>query len=177
MDIQANSNNPIVDQVQSLASRMGAIKQETDLVLNGLANVLYALSEVTTNERITELEQRVSELTGALDSALVDTMNEKSRAESLEHQLREQTWVANQLGQFVKELAAGLYEGQEKAAAKRLYDLNSESLKRPMLNAYLYDTIEEAREAFANANVSGSFGDWLYSPVRGLGGNYPSREK
>jgi hypothetical protein len=39
------------------------------------------------------------------------------------------------------------------------------------VNAYLYDTIEEAREAFANANVSGSFGDWLYSPVRGLGGN------
>jgi hypothetical protein len=89
----------------------------------------------------------------------------------LERQLKEQTWIANQLGQFVKQLGAGLYEGLEKAAAKRLYDLNCTSLTKPLVNAFLYDTIEEAREAFANANVSGSFGDWLYSPVRGLGGN------
>lgn len=171
MDVQVNSNNPIVEQVRYLASRLETIKQESDLVLNGLANVLYDLSEVATNERITELEHRVSELTGALDSALVDTMNEKSRAESLEQQLREQTWVANQIGQFVKELAAGLYEGQEKAAAKRLYDLNCNSLQRPIKNAFMFDTIDEAREAFANAEVSGSFGDWLYSPVRGSGGN------
>jgi hypothetical protein len=171
MDVKVNSNNPIMDQVQSLASRMEAIKNESDLVLNGLFNVLYDLSEVATNERTTELEKRVTELTEALDSAIIEKMTEKDCAASLEIQLKEQTWIANQLGQFVKELGAGIYEGQEKAAATRLYDLNCNSLKRPLVNAYLYDTIEEAREAFANANVSGSFGDWLYSPVRGLGGN------
>lgn len=171
MDVQVNSNNPIIDQVQCLASRMVAILQEADLVRSGLLNVLYDLSEVATNERITELEKRVTELTEALDSALIEKMNEKDRADSLESQLKEQTWIANQLGQFVKELGAGLYEGQEKAAAKRLYDLNCNRLQRPIKNAFLFDTIDEAREAFANANVSGSFGDWLYSPVRGLGGN------
>mgnify|MGYP003289259835 CR=1 FL=1 len=171
MDVQGNSNNPIMEQVKYLASHMEAIKQETDLVLKGLVKVLSCQSEVATNERITELEKRVTELSEALDSALIEKMNEKDRADSLESQLKEQTWIANQLGQFVKELAAGLYEGQEKAAAKRLYDLNCNSLQRPIKNAFLFDTIDEAREAFAHANVSGSFGDWLYSPVRGLGGN------
>ena len=171
MDVQGNSNNPIMEQVKYLASHMEAIKQETDLVLKGLVKVLSCQSEVATNERIIELEERVTELTEALDSALIEKMNEKDRADSLESQLKEQTWIANQLGQFVKELGAGLYEGQEKAAAKRLYDLNCNSLQRPIKNAFLFDTIDEAREAFANANVSGSFGDWLYSPVRGLGGN------
>jgi hypothetical protein len=124
MDVKVNSNNPIMDQVQSLASRMEAIKNESDLVLNGLFNVLYDLSEVATNERTTELEKRVTELTEALDSAIIEKMTEKDCAASLEIQLKEQTWIANQLGQFVKELGAGIYEGQEKAAAKRLYDLN-----------------------------------------------------
>lgn len=61
---------------------------------------------------------------------------------------KEQGWLAQELGKFVRDISNGLYEGQEMAAAKRVYDLNSGSIKKKRLNAYNFDSLDEAKEAY-----------------------------
>lgn len=91
----------------------------------------------------------------------------KVKAESI---AKDQSWIANELGKFVSDIANGIYEGQEIAAARRVYDLNGSSLKKKHVNAADYESEEEARAAFEKQNMSQTYNmqdflDWLFSAV------------
>lgn len=91
----------------------------------------------------------------------------KGKAESL---AKDQAWIANELGKFVSDIANGIYEGKEIAAARRVYDLNGSSMKKKHVNAADYESEEEARTAFEKQFVSQTYTmqeylDWLFSAV------------
>lgn len=91
----------------------------------------------------------------------------KEKAESF---AKDQAWVANELGKFVRDIANGIYEGQEIAAARRVYDLNGSSLKKKHVNAADYESEEEARAAFEKQNMNQPYNtqeylDWLFRAV------------
>lgn len=88
-----------------------------------------------------------------------------------EDSAKEHAWVANELGKFVSDIANGLYEGKEIAAARRVYDLNGGSLKKKHVNAADYESEEEARAAFEKQFWSRTYNmqeylDWLFSAVK-----------
>lgn len=84
---------------------------------------------------------------------------------------KESSWLANELGKFVCDIANGLYEGKEIAAARRVYDLNRGELKKKHVNAADYESEQDARSAFEKQVDDRTFDiqeylDWLFSAVR-----------
>ena len=94
------------------------------------------------NMVIATLETRLSDS----ESKIVGLELDKAKAEESE---KDKAWVANELGKFVRDVANGLYEGQEMAAARRVYDLNSGSLNKRRINACNYESLDDAEKAFA----------------------------
>lgn len=80
-----------------------------------------------------------------------------------EDSAKEQAWIAHELGKFVSDTANGLYSGNERAAANRVYDLNKSSLRKKRLNAYNYETLEEAKSAYEKSESDDTFEVWLFT--------------
>ena len=111
---------------------------------------------IALNTKIAATEANVSQIEFA-----------KEKAESL---AKDQAWIANELGRFVRNIATGIYEGYEIAAARRVYDLNGSSLKKKHVNAADYESEEEARAAFEKQNMNQQYNmqeylDWLFRAV------------
>ena len=115
------------------------------------------------NKVIETLEARLAEA----NAKITEVEFARTKAED---SAKEQAWIANELGKFVSDVANGIYEGQEIAAARRIYELNGGSLKKKRINAADYETEEEARAAFEkqfrHTNYSmKEYLDWLFSNV------------
>ena len=116
------------------------------------------------NKVIETLEARLAEANAKI------TEVEFARIKA-EDSAKEQAWIANELGKFVSDVANGFYEGQEIAAARRIYELNGGSLKKKRINAADYETEEDARAAFEKQFWSQTYNiqeylDWLFSAVK-----------
>ena len=128
---------------------------------NAELNVLKE-EKAATNLQITELDMKAK--TAELE--LQKVVEER----------RDKEWIAGELGKFVCDIANGIYEGKEIAAARRVYDLNGGSITKKRLNAYNYDTHDEAWSAFVTwamtEDKSGRtidfdlYHEWLFMPVR-----------
>lgn len=112
-------------------------------------------------EKVASLESRIENLNAQVEAA-------ESKAEKAESKSKEQEWIAHELGKFVRDVANGLYAGQERAAANRVYDLNGGSITKKRLNCYTFDSLSEARRAYARTipdsellNLD-AFEEWLF---------------
>ena len=94
------------------------------------------------------IREELARKTAYVESLVSQKEEAKLRARRAEDEAKEQTWIAHELGNFVRDLANGVYEGGEMAAAKRVYDLNGGSIKKKRLNAYNFDSYEEAKDAY-----------------------------
>ena len=94
------------------------------------------------------LAEKVGELQAKATCAEAQRDEKEMESKRAMDSAKEQAWIAQELGKFVRDVSNGIYAGQEMAAAKRVYDLNSGSIKKKRLNAYNYDSLAEAREAY-----------------------------
>ena len=136
------------------------------------ANLPKLLEQLeTSKESISAKDEEIASLKAQLDSAnsrIASAEFEKTKAEQ---DAKEKSWIANELGKFVSDVANGVYEGQEISAARRVYDLNGGSLNKRRINAAEYETEEEARVAFEKQFWSRTYNmneyiDWLFSTVK-----------
>lgn len=104
-----------------------------------LANAKKTIT--TLNDQIAEYRAKVEIARNRIDDAEFNTKKALD-------EMREQKWIAHELGKFISDVANGLYEDREIPAAQRVYDLNKSSLKKRRLNAYNYDSLEEAKAAY-----------------------------
>ena len=151
---------------------------------NGLCNVLAASITHAVGETLPELLKQldVSESTLASKNQIIETLEarlaeadakiatlELAKAKA-EESAKEKSWLANELGKFVSDVANGIYEGKEIAAARRIYDLNGGSLKKKRINAAEYESEEDARIGYRKQYPMRSFEPlnfivWLFSAV------------
>lgn len=94
------------------------------------------------------LSEEVAELKARVESDMSRMADAELRALQATDKAKEQEWIAHELGKFIRDVANGIYVGQEVPAANRVYDLNKGSLKKQRLNAYNYDSLDEAKEAY-----------------------------
>ena len=143
--------------------------QVNDLMKQLLPHLENSSEEVLRkNEEIASLKARLE----GVNSRIAETDFARKQAEE---EAKSQKWVANELGKFVRDVANGLYEGHEIAAARRVYDLNSGTLAKKRINACNYDSVEAAKEAFNKTqppddsqSVQGyysGFLKWLWTPA------------
>lgn len=107
------------------------------------------------NEREEAIKERLSmsEKIGSLESRIQGAIEEKEEAyinaKNAYDKAKEQEWLAHELANFIKDVANGIYEGKERAAANRVYDLNGNSIKKKRLKAYTFDSLDEAKKVYA----------------------------
>lgn len=121
------------------------------------------------NEKLS-LQDEIDQQTNKIDALIVQKEDAELRAKQAEDEAKEQKWIAHELGNFVRDLANGVYDGGEMAAARRVYDLNSGSLKRVRRNAYDYETVDEVKQAFLCVNKGQPYGidellEWMFKAV------------
>lgn len=82
----------------------------------------------------------------------------------------EQAWLAMEFLTFIKAVSNHEYDGNEPAAASRVYNLNSDQITKRPLNAFMYNSQEEARAAYERVCIAENkefsivdFVKWLYS--------------
>lgn len=144
-------------------------KQITGTLYANLPGILAKLG--CSKEDIAAKDEEIASLKAKLDfanSRIASAEFEKTKAEQ---DVKEKSWIANELGKFVSDVANGVYEGQEISAARRVYDLNGGSLNKRRINAAEYETEEEARAAFEKQFWSRTYNmneylDWLFSTVK-----------
>lgn len=136
------------------------------------ANLPEMIAQLDSSKgNIAAKDEEIASLKAQLDSAnsrIASAEFEKTKAEQ---DAKEKSWIANELGKFVSDIANGVYEGQEISAARRVYDLNGGSLNKRRINAAEYETEEEARAAFEKQFWSRTYNmneylDWLFSTVK-----------
>lgn len=119
-----------------------------------------------TNE---ELQEQLRTLQSELDDTITAKRDAESRLKEAEEKAKSQEWLAQQLGTFVRDMSCGLYEGKEKAAAQRVYDLNKSSIRKRYLNAYKFDSLEEAKQGYIDATQKEADAEevlkWLFKTV------------
>ena len=156
----------------------------SDEIIERLGNVLCAglshgihenLPELlkklgTTSEEIASKNSVIEKLEARLAEANARITELEFAKVKADDAAKEQAWIANELGKFVSDVANGFYEGQEIAAARRIYDLNGGSLKKKRINAAYFESDEEARAAFEEQFRSRNYSmkeylDWLFRTV------------
>ena len=157
----------------------------SDEIIERLGNVLCAVLSHGIHENLPELLKQLGTTSEEIASKnrVIETLEARlaeanARITELEFAkvkaddaANEQSWIANELGKFVSDVANGFFEGQEIAAARRIYELNGGSLKKKRINAADYETEEEARAAFEKQFWSDTYNmqeylDWLFSAVK-----------
>ena len=115
-----------------------------------------------------ELTEKVGSLESRLEGVKEQKGDAEFRAKEAEAKAKEHEWVANQFANFVKGVANLMYEGQEVSAARRVYDLNSGSLKMKRLRMHGFDSLDKAKETYVSetgdAECKGILG-WLFQIV------------
>ena len=122
---------------ESMARQIGETLPE---LLKQVENTSEAVADK--NRDIATLEARLAKA----EAKITETEFARTKAEEV---AKEQAWVASELGKFVSDIANGFYEGEARAAAQRVYDLNGGSLKKQRINASNFETLEDAESAFA----------------------------
>lgn len=118
-------------------------------------------------EQQRSLEAEIGVLKGKLGMAEERLEESKFQQRRAEDDARNQGWLAQELGNFVRDVANRIYEGAEAAAAQRVYDLNASSIRKKRLNAYNYDSLDEAKQAYI-ATIkdmpfdNDGFNNWLF---------------
>ena len=105
-------------------------------------------NELDLRSKIAVLESEIESIKNDLYAAKVNAQQLEAEAITAKAKAKEQAWYAQELGKFIADVANCRYEGQEIAAAKRVYNLNSGSINRKRLNAHNYDSLEEARRGY-----------------------------
>ena len=123
------------------------------------------------NDAIAE-KMKISEKLGSLESRLEFLSAQKEEAEfnakQSEDKAKEKEWLAHELANFIRDVANGIYEGRERSAANRVYDLNGSSIRKKRLKAYNFDSLAEARKEYAEVVAdkpydAEEFLAWLFS--------------
>lgn len=111
------------------------------------------------SEKIGSLESRIEYLSGQKEEADVEIRKAQEKS-------KENEWLAHELSNFIRDLANGIYEGQERAAANRVYDLNGASIRKKRLKVYNFDSLTEAKKEYAEETKkqydSEEFLNWLF---------------
>ena len=120
--------------------------------------------------QIIALENEVKSLQSELYAANIKVRQQEMEAVRANAKAKEQSWYAQELGKFIGDIANACYEGQEIAAARRVYNLNSGSINRKRLNAHNYDTFDEARQGYLDYLKGRPFEEigmmaWLFKVV------------
>lgn len=113
---------------------------------------------------------KISEKVGSLESRIEFLSSQKEEAEfnakQAEDKAKEKEWLAHELAHFIRDVANGIYEGQERSAANRVYDLNGGSIRKKRLNVYNFDSLDEAKKAYAEETKepyeAERFLEWLF---------------
>lgn len=115
------------------------------------------------NERDAEKE-RANRLSSDIDAVRQSLSDSETTAEGWKkkylaerNRANEQAFVAHELGQFVEETANRMHVGNEPVVARRIWDLNRSMIVRKPLNCHLYDTEEDAQDAYYRFCKSGAF--------------------
>lgn len=127
----AGTSNPSLPPEETL-SAIVALGKERDA---------KAIESDEKDSQITKLQARIDELQKECEK-------QKSLAAAASEDAKNNAWVAMELGLFVAGVANHQYDGTEAAAARRIYNLNSSSLRKKMLNGYAFDSYKEAKEAY-----------------------------
>ena len=101
------------------------------------------------NEKLS-IQDELEQQTAKNDVLVSQKEDAEFRAQQAEDEAKEQKWIAHELGNFIRDIANSIYVGHEVPAANRVYDLNKGSLKKKRLNAYNFDSLQEAKYAYAN---------------------------
>ena len=122
------------------------------------------------------MDNEIDRQTAKIDALISQKEEAEFQLRQAKDEAKEQMWIARELGNFVRDIANSIYEGREVSAANRVYDLNRGSLKKKRLNAYNFDSLQEAKDAYAEHCKSEhiSFNEkamleWLFEPARTLG--------
>ena len=127
----AGDGNPLFPPRETLEAIVALGRERDSLAERGDKSKADAAAA---SNRVAELEKEVADISETLRTAKDDA--------------KEQAWVARELGALVEGIANHQYDGVEAATARRVYDLNSGSLRRKRINAYDYETYEEAWESY-----------------------------
>lgn len=157
--------------IEALIERLGNVL--SDGIVSGIReNLPELLKQLEANsEELASKNKVIETLEARLAEANAKITEVEFARTKAEDSAKEQSWIANELGKFVSDVANGFYEGQEIAAARRIYELNGGSLKKKRINAADYETEEEARAAFEKQFWSQTYNmqeylDWLFSAVK-----------
>lgn len=155
------TTDEMLDKVNAkLANESAAplMTEETMLAVQALGRERdEALSLVKSKDE--EINSLKATLDG-MESKIAEAEFARKRAET---DAKEKAWTANELGKFVSDIANGIYEGQEIAAARRVYDLNSGSLSKKRINASNYDSGFDAELAFRKEHGYTSNDEYTYA--------------
>ena len=114
---------------------------------------------LSVSEKVATLETKIEGLSAQKEEAEFNAKQAQDKA-------KEQEWIAHELANFVKCVANGIYVGQERAAANRVYDLNGGSIRKKRLNAYNFNSLDEAKKAYIEALIepyeAERFLEWLF---------------
>ena len=141
------TNNELVQRATERLNKTGNPTLPPEETLTAIIQLGKDFKEA--NDKIRKLEEKVQEYAAKTEVAynrMDDAEHEQKKAKD---EAKNQAWVAQELGNFVRDVANGVYVGQEMAAARRVYDLNEGSIKKKRLNAYNFDSIQEAKETYA----------------------------
>lgn len=94
------------------------------------------------------IQDEIDQQTAKIDALVSQKEEAEFQARQAKDEAKEQMWIAHELGNFIRDVANSIYVGKEVSAANRVYDLNKGSLKKKRLNAYNYDSIQEAKDAY-----------------------------
>ena len=113
-----------------------------------------------------DLRNEISVLNDRIDFISSQKEEAEFNSKRANEKVKEQEWIAHELANFIIEVANGIYQGKEPAAARRVYDLNSGSIRKRRLKAYNFDSSEEAKSAYAEETGkeynSEEFIEWIF---------------
>lgn len=137
----------LIDRVDKRLNKTGNPSLPPEETLRAILE-LGKERDAAINEKLSiqdEIDQQMTKM-DALVSQIEDA---EVKARQAKDEAKEQMWIAHELGNFIRDIANSLYVGREVSAANRVYDLNKGSLKKKRLNAYNFDSLQEAKAAYA----------------------------